>query len=190
MRNIMVQERLKQQIMLLSMPMTTGAKDADTPAAELAASILGHPSGSRLYWRIRQQGLAEIARSSLWSFEGTGMLFLEAMTTPAQAPQVLRLLQAEVEGLLRNGIDEQELRRAKNKRISGIVLGAESTYGCMQRLSSDWMYEDRLYSVNEAIELIEQVGREEVMRVLGCFPLREKQVLTTLGPLGERDLLS
>jgi predicted Zn-dependent peptidase len=187
---ILVEECLKQQIMLLSMPMTTGAKDADAEVAELVASILGHPNGSRLYWRIRQKGLAQTARSTLWSLEGTGLLFLEAMTTPAQAPHVLRLLREEVEGLVRDGIDEQELRRAKDKRTTGIVLGAESTYGCMRKLSSDWMYEEHLYSMQEAIARVEQVTSEDVMRVLGRFPLREKQVLTTLGPLSERDLLS
>ncbi len=189
-RNIVVKKQLKQQILLLSMPMTTGEKDANLPAAELAASILGHHHGSRLYWRLRQQGLAEIARGALWPFEGCGLLFVEAITTPDQAPQVLQILQEEIAHLLQDGIDEQELRRAKNKQISGIVLGAESTYGSMLRLSSDWMKRERLYLVDETVARVEQVSSADVMRVLGRFPLQEKQVLTTLGPLSEQELLS
>jgi len=188
-RHILVDERLKQQLITISLP-TVSAEDPEYEAAWLGSTVLGYPDGSRLYWTIRQKGLAELASSSLWAFDGTGLMFVEASTTPEQAPQVLRLLRAELERLLNNGIEEDELRRAKAKRIAALVFESESTYSRMRTLANDWLYQGRVYSLDEQIERIERVSREEVMRTLRRFPLLEKQVLTTLGPLGEEQLVS
>jgi predicted Zn-dependent peptidase len=117
--------------------------------------------------------------------EGAGIMFMEADTTPDQAPRVLKLLQAELDHLLNNGIQEDELRRAKDKWISSTVLNSESTYARMRALAFDWLIEGRLISIDEEIARIEHVTTADVMRTMCRFPLREKQVLTTLGPLSE-----
>lgn len=187
--NIMVNEQLKQQIMIIAMP-AVDIKDPDYYAAALGGSILGDSDGSRLYWNIYQRGLAESASAGVWAMEGTGILLMEANSTPEDAPRVLKLLRAELDSLLNDGIYEDELRRAKDKLISGIVLSSESTFARMRSLASDWVTEGRLISVEEEVERVEKVTTEDVMRALKRFPLREKQVLTTLGPLSEQQLLA
>jgi predicted Zn-dependent peptidase len=122
--------------------------------------------------------------------EGTGILLLEANSTPDEAPRVLKLLRAELDNLLDQGIYEDELRRAKDKWISGIVLSSESTFSRMRALAGDWVIEGRLVSVEEEIARVEKITVEDVMRAMHRFPVREKQVLTTLGPLDEAQLLS
>ena len=165
-------------------------KDPDRYAAELGASILGDGDGSRLYWNLYQKGLAESASAFLWTMDGTGMLVMEANSTPEQAPQVMKMLREELDSLLADGIYEDELRRAKDKLISNMVLSSESTFARMRSLSTDWVVEGRLISVDEEVERVEKVTSGDVMRVLRRLPLREKQVLTTLGPLSEAELLS
>ncbi len=187
--NIMVNEQLKQQIMIIAMP-AVDVKDPDYYAAALGGSILGDSDGSRLYWNIYQRGLAESASAGVWAMEGTGILLMEANSTPEDAPRVLKLLRAELDSLLNDGIYEDELRRAKDKLISGIVLSSESTFARMRSLASDWVTEGRLISVEEEVERVENVTTEDVMRALKRFPLREKQVLTALGPLSEQQLLA
>ena len=186
--NIMVDKNLKQQIMIMAMP-AVDVRDPDYYAAVLGGSILGDNDGSRLYWNIFQRGLAESASAWIWAMDGTGMLLLEANSTPDEAPRVLKLLRAELDNLLDQGVYEDELRRAKDKWISGIVLSSESTFSRMRALAGDWVTEGRLVSVEEEIERIEKVSVDDVMRALHRFPLREKQVLTTLGPLDEAELL-
>ena len=186
---IMIDEKLKQQIMLLAMP-SVDVKDPDYYAAALGGSILGDSDGSRLYWNINQKGLAESASAFTWSMEGTGILVLEANSTPEQAPQVLKMLRAELHSVLQDGVYEDELRRAKDKTISHMVLSSESTFARMRSLASDWVTEGRLVSVDEEVERVEKVTIEDVMRALRRFPIREKQVLTTLGPLSEAELLA
>lgn len=186
---IMIDENLKQQIMIIAMP-AVDINDPDYYAAILGGSILGDSDGSRLYWNIHQRGLAESASAGLWAMEGTGLMLMEANATPENAPGVLKLLREELTNMLEQGIYEDELRRAKDKWISSIVLSSESTFSRMRSLANDWVTEGRLISVEEEIERIEKVTTEDVMRSLQRFPMRDKQVLTTLGPLSEAELLA
>jgi predicted Zn-dependent peptidase len=186
---ILVDPKLKQQIMIVAMP-AVDVKDPDYYAAILGGSILGDTDGSRLFWNIHQKGLAESASASIWAMEGTGILMMEANSTPEEAPRVLKLLNAELNSLLDDGIYEDELRRAKDKLISNMVLSSESTFSRMRAIASDWVIEGRLLSVEEEIGRIEKVTTEDVMRSLKRFPVRDKQVLVTLGPLSETALLA
>jgi predicted Zn-dependent peptidase len=187
--DIAVDEKLKQQIMILAMP-TVDVRDPDYYAAMLGGSVLGDSDGSRLYWNIHQKGLAESASAGVWAMEGAGIMLMEANTTPENAPRVLKLLRAELDSLLDDGVFEDELRRAQDKWISGLVLSSESTFSRMRALAHDWVIEGRLVSVDEEIERIEKVTTDDVMRALHRFPMRGKQVLTALGPLSEQELLA
>ena len=186
-RNIMVDKKLKQQIMFIAMPGMSN-RDPDYYAAVMGANILGG-SGSRLYWNIRHKGLAISSSCSMTTMQDTGIITLQGNATPEKAPIVLAMLQKELNLFLEEGATEDELRRAKDKWTSGVILGAESTYARMRALSSDWVVEGRLIDLDEEIERIERVTVEDVMRVWRRLPLREKQVLTTLGPLEEHELL-
>jgi predicted Zn-dependent peptidase len=187
--DVIVDKKLKQQIMIIGMP-AVDVRDRDYYAAMLGGSILGDSDGSRLYWNIHQRGLAESASAGLWAMEGTGIMLMEANSTPEDAPCVLKLLRAELDSLLDDGIHEDELRRAKDKLISNIVLSSESTFSRMRALANDWVTEGRLISVEEEIERVEKVTADDVMRALHRFPMREKQVLSALGPLSEAELLA
>lgn len=186
---ILVDKKLKQQIMILAMP-AVDVKDPDYYAALLGGSILGDSDGSRLYWNLYQKGLAESASAGVWAMEGTGIMMMEANSTPEQAPQVLKMLRVELVSLLEDGVHEDELRRAKDKWISNMVLSSESTFARMRSLANDWVTEGRLVSIDEEIERVERVTTADVLRALRRFPMREKQVLTALGPLSEEELLA
>ncbi len=186
---VTVDKKLKQQIMILAMP-AVDVTDPDYYAAVLGGSILGDSDGSRLYWNIYQKGLAESASAGIWAMEGTGIMLMEANSTPEEAPRVLKLLRAELDSLLEDGIHEDELRRAKDKWISNLVLSSESTFARMRALANDWVTEGRLISVDEEVERIEKVTTEDILRALRRFPMRDKQVLTALGPLSEEELVA
>src|SRR5262249_23294869 len=117
---VMIDKKLKQQIMIIAMP-SVDVKDPDYYPAILGGSILGDSDGSRLYWNIHQKGLAESASAGIWAMEGTGIMMMEANSTPEEAPRVLKLLRAELNSLLDDGVYEDEVRRAKDKWISSLV---------------------------------------------------------------------
>ncbi|GAC1461411.1 MAG: pitrilysin family protein [Ktedonobacterales bacterium] len=179
---VVVKPQQKQQLLLLASP-SVGIEDPDIYAAELATAVLGDSSGSRLFWNIYQKGLAETAAASISAFDHTGMLVTFASTTPDHAPAVLELLRAELKGLEEDGVQEDELRRAKDKLVSRTVLDGESTYSRMQNLAYTWVAEHRLRTIDEEVAAIEAVTVEDVRRTLARYPITERLVLTAYGPL-------
>lgn len=184
---VCTKEKLQQEQLLLAFP-SLGLEDPDYYAMALACMVLGDGSGSRMFWNIHQKGLAEAAVAGLRSFDGTGLVELYATTSPANAPEVLRLMRAELQNLLDQGVQEDELRRAKDKLISQFVLSAEHTDHCMQALPTTWLSEGRLKSTEDEVADVEVVTVEHIQRTLARFPIMEKLVATAYGPLDEHGL--
>jgi predicted Zn-dependent peptidase len=177
-----IKPQQKQQMVLLASP-SVGIQDEDLDAAHLAAMVLGDGSGSRLFWNIFQKGLAESASASLSPFDSTGMLVTFLSTTPDHAPAVLELAQAELRGLQADGVQEDELRRAKDKLISRTVLDGDSAFSRMQDLAFTWVAEGAVRSIQDEMARVEKVTLADVRRALDRFPLTASQVITTYGPL-------
>jgi predicted Zn-dependent peptidase len=179
---MLVKPQQKQQIVLLAWP-SVSFQDKDLYAAQLAAMVVGDGTGSRLFWNVYQKGLAETAVASLSPFDNTGMMVAFISTTPDHAPAVLELVRAELRDVQENGVQDAELRRAKDKLVSRTVLDGESAFSRMQDLSYTWVAEHRLRTIEEEMEEIERVTMEDVRRVLDRFPYTDHQVLTAYGPL-------
>ncbi len=184
---VCTKEKLQQEQILMAFP-SLSLEDPDYYAMELACMVLGDGSGSRLFWNIHQKGLAEAAVAGLMAFQGTGLVELYATTSPDNAPEVLRLMQAELKTLVKEGVQEDELQRAKDKLISQIVLGAEHTTSRMQSLPATWLSEGKLKSAEDEVADVEVVTVEKVQQTLARFPILEKLVVTAYGPLDEQEL--
>jgi predicted Zn-dependent peptidase len=184
---VVVKPQQKQQLLLLASP-SLGIEDPEIYAAELAAMVLGDGTGSRLFWNIYQKGLAETAAASLSAFDHTGMLVTIASTTPEHAPAVLELLRAELKGLEEDGVQEDELRRAKDKLVSRTVLDGDSAYSRMYSLAYTWVAEGRLRSIEDEMAQIEAVTLDDVRRVLERYPISDRLVTTAYGPLAAEAL--
>ncbi|HEX9037136.1 MAG TPA: pitrilysin family protein [Ktedonobacterales bacterium] len=177
-----VKPQQKQQLVLIASP-SVGIQDDDLYAAHLAAMALGDGAGSRLFWNIFQKGLAESASASISPFDSTGLLLTFLSTTPDHAPAVLELAQAELRGLQEDGVQEDELRRAKDKLISRTVLDGDSAFSRMQDLAYTWVAEGAVRSIQDEMNRIEAVTLADVRRALDRFPVTASQVITAYGPL-------
>lgn len=181
-RNAVVKSQLRQQLILVGAP-SVSVQDDDLYAAQLAAMILGDGTGSRLYWNIYQKGLAESASASLSPFDHTGMLLTFLSTTPEHAPAVLELAQAELKSLQEDGVQEDELRRAKDKLISRTVLDGDSAFSRMQDLAYTWVAEGKVRSIQDEMNRIEAVTVADVRRTLDRYPINANQTTMAYGPL-------
>ena len=179
---VVVKPQLQQQLILVGAP-SVSVQDDDLYAAQLAAMILGDGTGSRLYWNIYQKGLAESASASLSPFDHSGMLLTFISTTPDHAAAVLELAQAELKGLQEDGVQEDELRRAKDKLISRTVLDGDSAFSRMQDLAYTWVAEGKVRSIQDEMDRIEAVTLADVRRALDRFPVNANQTIMAYGPL-------
>lgn len=114
---------------------TVGVGGADDQAIDLAAEILGGGRSSRFFRHVVGPEGAATADASHWQFEDVGVFVVQASFDEARRAETDRRLLAEIERLKAHGPTAYELRVAKNRLVSNLVLGLESALGQVQTLA-------------------------------------------------------
>jgi predicted Zn-dependent peptidase len=149
-------------------------------------TVLGGGMSSRLFQDIREKkGLAYAVYSELNLFSDTGSLTVYAGTAAETAKQVIESVAAEFRGLKEQLISEDELRRAKDHLKGSLMLSLESTSSRMSNLARQELYFDRFMTLDEMIESIESVRRDQVQALAHEFFQHENVALAMLGRLGD-----
>jgi predicted Zn-dependent peptidase len=177
---------LQQQLVEIGFP-GVSFSDPDRYAAEVLGTILGDSTGSRLYWQVQETGLAEGVGGDYFAMDGTGMLFISASLQPAKTRKALDAIRLVVDGLQRDPIGEDELRRAKIKLLSRLVMSGESTNSRMLSLCGSWVALGRLETLEEEAAQIDAVTLDDLYRLRDRVPLDAHQVTVALGPLSEQE---
>jgi predicted Zn-dependent peptidase len=147
-------------------------------------NILGGSMSSRLFQEIREKrGLAYSVGSYAQSFREGGYFGVYAGTGAESAEQVLELIQAEFHNVAQNNISEKELERAKNQFRGGIVMGQESMNNRMMRLGRNELAYNRVIPIDEIMNKINAVTREDVGAVAHALFAKDQYALATVGPL-------
>ena len=81
-------------------------------------------------------------------------------------------------------IGEDELRRAKDHLKGSLMLSLESTSSRMSNLARQELYFDKFLTLDEMLDSIEAVTREEVQHIAQEFFRSESIALAMLGRLG------
>lgn len=160
----------------------------DDPArytAEALATILGDSTGSRLFWGVREAGLAEGVGAQYLALDGSGLIVVFATTEPGKAVPTLEAVRREVRRLQEGGVTEEELRRAKTKLATRVVMEGESTNRRMLSMVDSWLSLGRLETLEEVERAIEDVSVGDCRALLDRLPLEEHEVGVALGPLPE-----
>jgi predicted Zn-dependent peptidase len=158
-------------------------------------TLLGGSMSSRLFQNIREkQGLAYSVFSELSAFRDTGCLAVYAGTSREAARRVLALILDEFRRLKQERLGEEELRRVKDSLKGSLMLGLESTASRMANLARQALYFGRFFSMDELVESIEKVSRDEVQQIAQAFFDPKHIALTVLGNLdgfrvGREDLV-
>ncbi len=148
-------------------------------------TVLGGGMSSRLFQDIREkQGLAYAVYSELNLFSDTGCLTVYAGTAVETAKQVVQSVVGEFRQLKEQFIAEEELRRAKDHLKGSLMLSLESTSSRMSNLARQELYFDRFMTLDEMIDSIEAVTREQVQDIAREFFRTENIALAMLGRLG------
>jgi predicted Zn-dependent peptidase len=178
---------LQQQLVDIGFP-GVAYSDPDRYAAEVLGTVLGDSTGSRLYWQVQEQGLAEGIGGDYMAMDGTGMLYVAASLQPAKTRRALAAIREVVQELQRGPIGEDELRRAKTKLLSRLVMSGESTNSRMLSLCGSWVSLGKLETLEEEAAQIDAVTLDDLYRLRERVPLDAYQVTVALGPVSEQDV--
>jgi predicted Zn-dependent peptidase len=114
---------------------------------------------------------------------GLGTFGLYAGCSPAKAEQVEKLLVAELERLADGGITESELFRSAGQLRGSLVLWMEDSGSRMSRLGRAELVYGELYSLEESLDRIRAVTREDVRDLAQDLATRPRSTIR-VGPFG------
>jgi predicted Zn-dependent peptidase len=154
----------------------------DRYAVGVLNQILGGGTSSRLFQEIREErGLAYAVYSYASSYQDSGAVVVYAGTSPEHVPEVMGLVDEQVDKLIHDGPTVQEVAVATGYLEGSMLLGLEDTGGRMGRLGRNLMARDDLVTIEEHIEHIRAVTGADVQRVANDI-LGAPRTLATIGP--------
>jgi predicted Zn-dependent peptidase len=137
-------------------------------ALRVLDTVFGGTSSSRLFQEIREKrGLAYAVYSFTSAYQDTGQVGLYLGTRPDNLVKGLQVVGSELERLRENPATDDELDRAKENLKGRVVLALESTGARMNRLGSEVLAEAPLLPLDEVVERIEAVTREDLAALVG-----------------------
>lgn len=152
-------------------------------------TVLGGGMSSRLFQNIREkQGLAYAVYSELNLFSDTGCFTIYAGTGVETAKQVITSTMREIRKMKEDPISSEELRRAKDHLKGSLMLSLESTSSRMSNLARQELYFKDFLTLDEMLENIEAVNRDEVQKIAQEFFRTENVALAMLGKLGDNHI--
>src|SRR5205823_12348913 len=109
-----------------TMAMTPGpsAQDDRRFAAHILADVIGDSDGSRFYWALVDNAIAEDADFGFYPHDRCGSFYISIVSDPARTEQAIDIARKEL-ARVKLDIGDEEIERAKNKIASGIVLQGE-----------------------------------------------------------------
>ncbi|MHC4646624.1 MAG: M16 family metallopeptidase [Planctomycetota bacterium] len=147
------------------------AQDPQRFVASLLAIIVGDSVGSRFFWELVDKALAETAGMQFGAMDGTGIFRSYLSCSSENVSRVLDTVGGIFRDLAENGIREDELRKAKNKVLSALVIKNELPMGRLVDLGFNWTYLGQYRAVEDDIAAIKAVTVADVQSLIEqCNP--------------------
>jgi predicted Zn-dependent peptidase len=158
--------------------------DKDKYVLSIISSVLGGNMSSRLFQKIREdKGLAYSVYTYSTSYYEGGMFTAYAGTTKENYKEVIEIIKNEFNNIRENGITEDELRKSKNQILSSMVFSMETSKGRMSRLGNMFTNYGEIILIDETVERIKKVTREEVVELSKKIFDENNYSLTVLGDI-------
>ncbi|MEZ4342959.1 MAG: M16 family metallopeptidase [Nitrospirales bacterium] len=162
----------------------------DRYGAHVLNTVLGGGVSSRLFQEVREKrGLAYTIYSHLTSFLDGGLLTVYAATRPSEVENVVKQICTEAKRLTRRSVTIKELERTKTQLKGNLMLGLEGTYGRMNKLAKDELYQGRHVTLQEMVKAIDRITPEYLRDLSKKLLDLNDYVVTALGPIPRKALL-
>jgi predicted Zn-dependent peptidase len=181
-RQVMADAKLNRQY---TMGMTPGpsAQDDRRFAARVLSDVVGDSEGSRFYWALVDNAIAEDADFGFYPHDGCGSFYIALTTEPERSEKALDIALAELQKV-KTDLKDDEVERAKNKIASSIVLQGEVPLGRMRAIGGQWTYNKEYRSLEQDMATLNAVTTESMRQLMRDFPF-DPMTIVSLGP-GEK----
>jgi predicted Zn-dependent peptidase len=168
-----------------TMAMTPGpsAQDDRRFAARVLADVIGDSDGSRFYWALVDNAIAEDADFGFYPHDACGSYYLALTTDPARSEEALGIAMKELEKV-KSDLKDDEVERAKNKIASSLILSGEVPLGRMRSIGGQWIYNKQYRSLELDMATLMSVTKGSLEQLMRDFPF-DPMTIVSLGP-GEK----
>lgn len=165
-----------------TMGMTPGpsAQDERRFAARVLSDVIGDSDGSRLYWALVDNAIAEEADFGFYPHDACGSYYLSLTTEPDRSDKALEIALAELEKV-KLDLKDDEVERARNKIASAIVLQGEVPLGRMRAVGGQWIYNKEYRSLEKDMATLMSVTTDSLRNLMNDFPF-DPMTIVSLGP--------
>jgi len=128
--------------------------------------IFGQGGSSRLSNRIRHElNLAYSVGSDTSFFSDTGFLTIETSVDETNLQRATEEIFSEIQKLLKHGISEEELEKAKSKLLARTLFGLESLSFYANGFISQWLWGKEIKGIEEELNEVKEATKEDIMEV-------------------------
>ncbi|MGY1438370.1 M16 family metallopeptidase [Streptomyces reniochalinae] len=180
-----VDRATEQAHVVLGLPGVSRHDERRWPLAVLSTALGGGMS-SRLFQEIREKrGLAYSTYAYTSGYADCGLFGVYAGCRPGQVSDVLKICRDELDQVARDGLTDDELRRAIGQLSGSTVLGLEDTGALMHRLGKSELCWGEQMSVDGMLAKIHAVTPDDV-REVAREVLSRRPSLSVIGQLTDR----
>lgn len=172
-------EKLNRQY---TMGLTPGpnAQDERRFAAQVLSDVIGDSDGSRYYWALVDNAIAEEADFGFYPHDHCGSFYLSIVCEPARQQRAVDIALAELQRA-KADLEPAEVERAKNKIASELVLSGEVPIGRMRSIGSQWIYNKEYRSLEQDMASLAAVDVKSLRALMEQFPF-DPVTIVSLGP--------
>lgn len=153
-------------------------------------NIVGGSSGSRLFQRIREdQGLCYSLYSYGSSYHQTGIFQIYCGMSEENLEIVCHEIMESLKQFTKEGPDSEELEQSYLQIRSELLLSMENTHNRMNHNARCLLYMGRIIAIEEMLEELKKVRKEDVMAYMEEFFKPELASWTLVGDLEENPRL-
>jgi predicted Zn-dependent peptidase len=154
------------------------SSDSHRYVLRVLASILGDDSGSRLFWALVDNGLAESAVLFTQEFDDCGLFSIYTTCAPEQHESNWEIIQNILASGAEKPISEREIELAKNKICSGLILSSERPSNRLFSVGGAWLKRERYETVAEVAANYQRVTHTQLQEAFENLRSRSTVTVT------------
>ena len=164
-------------------------RNNDEPALDLAEEILSGGQSSRLYQPlVYEQQVAQRASFSDDLREDLGLLEFRVIVASGKSlPETEKSLNDQIEKILKDGVTEAELDKAKNRFLTGKLMERETNNGKASALGEAAVIYHDPNHINTDLARYQAVTTSEVKDVLNKYLAGKKKILIEYLPEAKKE---
>jgi zinc protease len=154
-------------------------RSKDAPALSLIEEILAGGASSRLYQAmVYEQQVAQAVSASADLHEDLGLLALRVVLASGKSVEAAKKsLTDQIENVLKHGVTEAELAKAKNRLLTSKLLERETANGKANALGEAAVIYGDATRVNTDLAMIQAVTAAQIKEVLNRYITGKKKVV-------------